>query len=226
MPRGHKVLVYLAISILSDNIPTFGKAQRGTEQKTGHISTSVSIFRTYFCSAHLPHCSLLACCPDPWLFCTIRNQLHSAINCLLQNPFSHKWHHLLLLGGLFPLKYIICRRWFRQSVGLASWSRWCCRFFRNNWILSRLQASRSRGWNFRLWLKQLVGNDPASVSHFWTLLTLSSAIFFNLEDNDLIFYCILWQGQTRNIRARVMNCTKAIGNSIISTNKQTVSFKI
>ena len=40
--------------------------------------------------------------------------------------------------------------------------------------------------------------------HFWTL---SSAIFSNLEDNDLIFYCILWWGQTRNIRARVMNCT-------------------
>ena len=38
----------MAISILSDNIPIFGKAQRGTVQKTGHISTSVSISRTLF----------------------------------------------------------------------------------------------------------------------------------------------------------------------------------
>ena len=148
--------------------------------------------------AHLyPHCSLLACCPDPWLFCTIRNQLHSAINCLLQNPFSHNWHHLPLLCGLFPLKYIICRRCFRQlplltiSWTRASWSRWFCRFFRHNWTLSRLQASRSRSKS-RLGLKQLVGNDSASVWHFWTLF---SAIFSNLEDNDLIFYCILWWGK-------------------------------
>ena len=78
MPRGHKVLVYLAISILSDNIPTFDKAQRGTVQKNG--STSVSVVRTFFL-LHPPTSHTVHYWPAAQI---LDYSAPSAINCTLQ----------------------------------------------------------------------------------------------------------------------------------------------
>ena len=52
---------------------------------------------------------------------------------------------------------------------------------------------------------------------------LQSFSIWKIMISSSIVFC---GGAKRNIRARVMNCTKAIGDSINSTNKQTVSLKI